>query len=90
MVQACCKRCYDKYIKIDDNKEKVIDESFLKKNFGENYKIVIEPKELELGWKEFLKKNGHELPQDTFVVTDETKENLCMCECHVHGLCVFH
>lgn len=90
MVQACCERCYDKYIKIDENKEKVIDESFLKENFGENYKVVIEPSEIEEIFKEYFLKKGHELPKSTFIVTEKSKESLCMCSCHVHGLCVFH
>lgn len=99
MVQACCERCYSKYLskkenttdQVDSDESKiVIDETFLIKNFGKKYTILKEPEEIDEIFKKIILNRGGNLPIATYILVNKKKNKLCMCPCHIHGSHVFH
>lgn len=84
MVMACCNR-YNQYIEEDGS----INAEFLSSEFGDGATVVKE----EIEDKQFVamaRKLNHPIPTNTFVVVKGVKHQLCVCECHVKGMCVFH
>lgn len=98
MVQACCERCYSKYLskkkqplsEYTDNSDSIIDEKFLAENFGKTHTILKEPEEIDEIFKKIRLAKGMDLPVATYILVDNVKTKLCMCACHVHGINVSH
>ena len=86
---SCCSNCYVKYITKDKEGE-VIDKEFLVDNYGEDYEISVEYKEIDKSFMDFLLKRKEDLPKTTYIISNNIKTKLCTCICHVHGMSVMH
>lgn len=84
MVMACCRR-YNQYIE----KDGTIDPEFLVKEFGASAVVIKEEIE-DKQFVEMAKKYNQPIPTNTFVLVNGVKNELCVCDCHVKGMCVMH
>lgn len=85
MVQACCNLCGHHYV----NEDKTIDKEYLQKIVGPDVQIVVEDDSSD-PLLDIIKKHGQRTPKLTYLVQDNIKHKLCICECHVKGTCICH